>query len=137
MGIVSFIRSCLLLRTWEYSEFILFGVWEIGMRGLNTKMRWKTGFYSFSHALVVIFGDWRRIGPCYNVIYSWGLKVITALHEPSLPFPSSFPPFCLILLSQSIHFWPPRINNIVTMPHCKWVNIIRKNGRNKGNSNYN
>ena len=40
-----------------YSEFILFGVWEIGMRGLNTKMRWKTGFYSFSHALVEIFGD--------------------------------------------------------------------------------
>ena len=34
-----------------------------------------------------------------------------------LPFPSSFPPFSLILLSQSIHFWPPRINNIVIMPH--------------------
>ena len=44
--------------------------------------------------------------------------MIAALHAPSLHFPSSFPPFSLILLSQSIHFWPPRINNIVIMPHC-------------------
>ena len=76
-------------------------------------------YFESSHiGLIISWADnCIAIGPCYNVIYSWGLKVIAALHAPSLPFPSSFPPFSLILLSQSIHFWPPRINNIVTMPH--------------------